>query len=391
MGRRKKRTHGEGTIYQRSDNKYWVAQITIDGKRYTFTGKDRDEVLTKLQQMQVAYRRGEFIAPEKTTVADWLRQWLDVYKKPTVSQNTYQSYKNTIEKHVVPSIGEIQLQKLRPIHLQSLYAKLCENGMTRTAALAHAVIRQALGQAVEEGLIHKNVADSIDAPRWKPGKARVLSAEEMVRFLEAAADHPLYPAIALEAFTGMRRGEVLGLQWRDIDFDNGVAYVNKALVEVWGKKQLSTPKTENSARIVPIPEPILELLKEHRRNQEKAYEVFGWEEMPDFVFTTSNGTPIQPRNYNRVFQQICKKAGLEGVTPHTLRHTWATRLLEAGIPPRAVQELLGHASASTTEDIYSHVLPGFRRMVMGEISKLVGRLLQFCCNSSDKVAKSEGM
>ncbi|WP_051585997.1 tyrosine-type recombinase/integrase [Caldanaerobius polysaccharolyticus] len=387
MGRRKKRTHGEGSIYQRSDDGRWVAQITVNGKRYTFSGKDREEVLQRLQEAQADRLHGEFVPRNKLTLAEWLETWLNIYKKPSISESTYRCYSNTIRNHIVPHIGNIKLQQLTPLHLQELYADLHKRGLLRTATLAHLVLYMSLEQAAIERKIPKNVAKLVEAPKWKAPKAKALEVEDLQRFLQAASNYSLYPAIVLEATTGMRRGEVLGLRWEDINFDKGVIYIRQALVEIGGKIRIHPTKTESGARAMPVPQPVLELLREHRRHQEEAATVLGWDKVPELVFTTSKGTPIHPRNYNRTFQTICKKTGLEGVSPHILRHTFATRLLEADIQPRIAQEFLGHADATTTEVIYHHVLPGLKRQVMGKINDITEKLLQFRCNNGENATE----
>lgn len=380
----KKRTHGEGTIYQREDDGRWVAQIRVNGKRYTYSNKDREAVLRWLQEKQAAVLRGEFVPPSDITIEMWLKEWLEIYKKPNISENTYRSYAGVIHNHIIPSLGNVPLQRLRPIHLQDLYNRLQQEGKARTAAIAHIVLHSALGQATKESIITKNVAELVEAPKHRAPKSHALTVEEVQRFLEAASTHAYYPAIVLSAVTGLRRSEVLGLRWQDINFEEGMLYIRQAVIDYRGKVIIRPTKTESGARTVPVPSFVLDLLKEHRQAQEEAARILGWDEVPELVFTSSKGTPINPRNYNRAFTEICKKAGLEGVSPHVLRHTFATRLLEAGVNPRIAQELLGHAQASTTMNIYSHVLPGLKRQVIQQVEEIAAKSLPKRCQTNEK-------
>lgn len=204
---------------------------------------------------------------------------------------------------------------------------------------------------------------------------RVLTQEEQRKFLETVREHELYPAFLFSLFTGVRRGELLGLKWEDIDFENQTVEIRRTVIRVKdyekkGRTKLlfSTPKTETSKRVIPLLDFLVTMLKQHKKNQEIVKK--NSEDYVDnhLVFPTKKGTLIDPTNYNRSLARVLKNSGLEGVTPHTLRHSFATRCLEGGASLKALQQFLGHSSILLTGNVYSHALPDYKRQ---EIQKLL--------------------
>jgi integrase len=197
-----------------------------------------------------------------------------------------------------------------------------------------------------------------------------------MRLIEAAKGERLYAAIVLALSTGLRRGELLALKWEDVDFENKLLYVRRNLVTIRNQEGRTktrnveqSPKTKTSNRILPLSDELIDLLKEHQRKQEEDKTTFG-EGYQDngFVFCTTKGTPISPRNFSRFVARIAEKAGLKGVSPHTLRHTFATRLAELGVYPTVVQKLLGHATVDVSMEVYSHVFPDVERDAIENLS-----------------------
>lgn len=314
--------------------------------------------------------RQEFVEPTKVTVGEWLDIWLNEYKKPNLRPTTWESYEELIRIHIKPAIGRMPLRELRPEHLQKLYNdKLKEGKSPRTVRYVHSLIHQALKQAVKSRLAARNAAEATEPPRQVKREARFLAPEEESRFLSALGRDRLGPAILTLLGTGLRRGELLGLTWRDVDLENGVLRVRENLVELRKGPRRQEPKSEASRREVPLPRLVAEALRRHKERMEREGSY-----RPDGpVFCTSKGTEIHPRNFNRKFEQLRKRAGLEGVSPHVLRHTFATRLLELGQDLKVVQELLGHSQISVTADTYAHVTERLKRQAADRLDEHLAR------------------
>jgi integrase len=378
MARTKKRANGEGTVYQRADG-LWVAQMVVrsTGKRRSFYGRTQKDVLQKLKAAQAEETSGTYIEPSKITVAEWLDTWLKTYKKHDLRQTTWDCYEMLVRRYIVPAIGSVRLQQLQPQMLQQLYNDVLAKGKSRrTAALIHTVIHAALDQAVQNQVVQRNAAEAAHPPRQEKQERRCLSSEETMRLIEAAKGERLYAAIVLALSTGLRRGELLALKWEDVDFENKLLYVRRNLVTIRNQEGRTktrnveqSPKTKTSNRILPLSDELIDLLKEHQRKQEEDKTTFG-EGYQDngFVFCTTKGTPISPRNFSRFVARIAEKAGLKGVSPHTLRHTFATRLAELGVYPTVVQKLLGHATVDVSMEVYSHVFPDVERDAIENLS-----------------------
>ncbi|MGB9866751.1 MAG: tyrosine-type recombinase/integrase [Bacillota bacterium] len=326
---------------------------------------DAEELLT---QLLTELKQGTYVEPNKITVAEWLNTWLHEYKRLELRPTTWESYEVIIRNHLVPAVGALLLQDLRPEHLQKLYNEKADAGLSaQTIHHIHKVIHGALKQAVKNKLVRHNVSEAVTLPRIKRREIKTLTPEEQARFLEVLVADRLGPAFLLLLGTGMRRGELLGLRWQDVDLDEGTVCIRRELV--WTKEGpvLQEPKTEKSHRLVPLPVPVWEALRRHKARME-AEGNYG---PSAFVFCTSNGNYIIPRNFNRKFYELCRKAGIEGVNLHALRHTFATRLLEQGENIKVVQELLGHSKISTTADIYSHVVMEVKRQAVSRLDNLL--------------------
>jgi len=372
-----KRGNGEGCISKRKDGT-WCAVITVgrkpDGKlkQKFFYGKTRQEVAEKLNKALNELRQGTFVEATAVTVESWLKTWLEEYKRPKLRLTTFESYRIMAECHIVPAIGHIKLKDLRPEHLQHLYNEKLKAGLSpRTVRYIHLVVHSALKQALKNQLVYRNVAEATELPADKKKEARALTLEEMDRFLNALEGDRLKAAFVTLLGTGLRRGELLALKWDNVNLKEGIIAVKENLV--WIAKKgfvFQPPKTEKSKRVVPLPDDVLAELKRHKvRQAEEKLKIGAAYQDNGLVFCTEIGTPIIPRNFERKYKALLKKAGLTGVKLHSLRHTYATRLLELGENLKVVQELLGHSRISVTADIYSHVSPELKR---GAAAKLNG-------------------
>ena len=371
----KKRGHGEGTIYQRSDGR-WAAQVSIgidaEGKpkRVTYYGKTRKEVQAKLDKARTEIQTGIFAEPSKGTFGAWLNRWLDVYKKPNIRPGSYANYEHVIRAHIIPSLGNIMLQALRADTLQDFYNQKVKTGrLDGTGGLApsmirliHKIVSGCLKQAVKNRLITYSPAEGVLLPKMDKIEMSVLSREQVGQYLDAAKGHGLFPAFLLEMSTGLRKGELLGVRWQDIDFKAKTLNVRQTLYRVRLVKegrselQLGEPKTAKSKRTIPLLPSVLMELKSHKvRQAEKKLFLQEAYQDNDLVFSTALGKPICPTSLQEVHKRILKKAGLPDVRFHDLRHTFATLMVEEKEDPKVLQEMLGHSKLATTYDTYVKV------------------------------------
>lgn len=388
--KRERRGKGEGSIYQREKDGLWIGQITIgygvDGKqkRKTFTGKTRDEVQQKIYEAVHQQYTGTFIATDKVTVGEWLDNWLEVHKKEQLRPTTYESYEMLLRVHVKPVIGGIKLQKLQITNLQKMfndfYRKGHKNGgglSDRTIKYIHTILKAALQQAVNEQLILRNPADFVTLRSVNRPEVEPLTQEEANKFLGMLKNHRNFAAYYLAIMTGMRRGEILGLRWKDIDFKTGTLKINQCLVQVKDEKgkyvrTFQPPKTQKSQRTIPLTDDIIKVLKAHkvRQNEEKMKNRKTYEDN-GLVFCSEEGKPLWPRNFIRQYSKLLKDAGIPHRKFHALRHTCATLLLEAGEELKNVQELLGHEKISTTADIYTKALDSAKRKAISKMQSII--------------------
>ncbi len=361
----KRRGHGEGSIYQRKDGR-WCAAVTVGRdaggrlKRRYLYGATRREVQQALTKLLVDRQNGVDIVPASQTLGQFLVRWLEDTVRPTAARNTYGNYALIVRKHIVPVLGEVPLAKLTPQQCQRLYRQMQDKGLTRTVRLVHAVLHRALGQAAKWGLVPRNVADLVDAPRVPRKEQRPLDPEELASFLQAARGDRLYALYVVAVATGLRMGEVLGLRWEDLDLDRGSMNVRRSLQWFNDGPHLADLKTAKSRRTIILPPVALDALRAHRDAQVAERRVAGaaWREH-GLVFTTGIGTPLNPSGVrNRSFHRVLARAGLPRIRFHDLRHTMATLMLHHGENPKVVQEMLGHSTIQMTMDTYAHVITG---------------------------------
>lgn len=364
-----RRGHGEGSIYPRKDGR-WAASITVEGhKRKTYYGKTRREVQEQLKVALREQQQGMLINTPQQTIAQYLTQWLE-NQQSAIRPRSFERYEQLVRLHILPDLGRVSLEKLTPQRVQALYTCKVKNGLSQTTVgMIHTVLHKALGDAVRWGLVARNVCDAVSPPRRDRYEIQPLTVEQVKQLLTAAKGHPLEALIVLALTTGMRRGELLGLKWQDINLLNGTLQVRRILTRSHGNRYVEAePKTEKSRRSIVLPSITVEVLKQHKARQEEARQLAGrtWQEK-NLVFCSSAGTPLNPSKVLERFKSLLKQAGLPGIRFHDLRHSNATMLLGMGVHPKLVQELLGHNQISMTMDIYSHVLPTMQRDVMDKL------------------------
>jgi integrase len=369
-----KRGNGEGSIYQRKSDGKWVGSITLENsKRKVFYGKTRKEVQEKLRVAQNELKQGILVPGSRQTVEQYLGEWLKVHKQ-LVRPRTYERYEAIIRLHLVPTLGKLPLQKLTAQHLQRLYAEKLESGLSSTTVAAiHNMLHTALDNAIKVSILTRNVCEMVSPPRKVHKEMTPLTLEQVRKLIDAARGHPQEALFTLALATGMRRGELLGLKWQDINLEKGVLQVRRALTRMptgLGYEE-TEPKTKKSRRsIVLAPFAIVALMK-HQARQLKMKLVAGdaWEEH-DYVFCSPIGKHLNPGNDVLVqLKKLLKKAGLPDIRFHDLRHSTATLLLSNGVHPKVVQEILGHSEISMTLDTYSHVLPTMQQEAISKLNE----------------------
>ncbi|MBF6613856.1 MAG: site-specific integrase, partial [Chloroflexi bacterium] len=307
------------------------------------------------------------------TLGQFLATWLEDSVRPTVRPKTYDSYAQVVRLYIEPELGRVQLGKLTPQQIQHLLNKLLKMGLApRTVRYCHAILKMALGRAYKWSLVPRNVAQLVDAPRSLRYEMRSLTPEEARVFLTTVRGDRLEALYSVAIALGLRQGEALGLRWEDVDMDKCTLRVRYALQRIDGKPQLVEPKTQKSRRTIFMPQVTVNALRTHRIRQLEERLAAGerWKES-GLVFTSTIGTPLDPRNAFRSFQDALQRAGLPHIRFHDLRHTCASLLLAQGVHPRVVMEALGHSQISLTMDTYSHVIPALQKEAADRMDALL--------------------
>lgn len=323
---------------------------------------------------------GSYVMPDRLTFGDWLRNsWLPM-TETRVKPSTFHSYRRNLEIHVLPVLGSRPLQQLTPLMLNALYSKLQSEGSgnrllsAKTVRYIHTTIHKALEDAVDAGVLAKNVAERAKPPRPSrraTGKVGSWEAHELAQFLESVKDERVYAVWRLAAMTGMRRGEILGLRWADVDLGAARLSVRQAAVAVAYAVIESTPKSHN-ARVIDLDRETVELLRAYRQQQLAERAEWGADYIDhDLVAAKENGTPIHPHSFSQTFERLIKRAGVRMIRLHDLRHTHATLALKAGVPVKVVSERLGHESPAFTLKQYAHVIPGMQAAAAAVVADLI--------------------
>jgi integrase len=361
----KRRGRGEGSIFRREDGT-WCASITLgvlngQRRRKDVYGKTRKEVVEKLQALQRAHAAGMTFS--KLTVKAFLEQWLEQTVKRKNRVRTYDKYAQDIEHHLTPALGHHQLAKLTPSHVQALLNQLEDAGLShRSIRNVRAVLRCALNQALRFGYVTRNVATLVDVPGGVTFQPVPIDEAQAQRLIEATRGHRFEVLFRFALGLGLRKGEILGLRWEDVDLAAATMRISGSLQRQRGKLERSATKTDASIRTIALPPTLLAMLRKHRERQEQLRIVARRWTDSGLVFTSSVGTAIEPSDLSREFKKVLKQAGLpENLRFHDLRHACATLLIVMGVHPRVVMEILGHSQIGTTMNIYAHVLPRVQR------------------------------
>ncbi|KLU61474.1 tyrosine recombinase XerD [Peptococcaceae bacterium CEB3] len=375
----KKKSNGEGTIYKRKDGT-WMGQVTAGRnpetgklKRITFYGKTRKEVAEKVYEAQDKVNKGIFVDPSKMLLKEWMDIWTEQYVKKKNRPSTWRAYETFIRNRIIPELGDYRLSKLEPYQIQQFYNSLktvprLDNKegtiSPTTIARIHAILHKCLVDARRNKLIFWNPADETDRPPIETPETEILSSEEMDIFLQKIMDYRYFAGYLLSIGSGLRPGEVLALKWSNINLKEQTVTIEQTLSRVLDEDPETANKTKiiaqdtktpKSKRTLALARRLAVALRLHRIKQAKEKSLAGDQYTDnDYVFATATGGCVEYRNFYRSFQACLKKCGIRPVKLYSLRHTFATRLLEDGEDIRVIQELLGHTDIRTT-NIYTHV------------------------------------
>lgn len=372
----RKRANGEGSIYQLPDG-LWVGQVVIGRSAETgdiikkhIYGRDQGEVVEKKNALLLQARGIIQLDPDTVTVQNWVDHYLTEYAKIRVRENTYASYRWMLKRYIEPHLGLIRLGKLRSIQIQSMVNKILAGGCSaRTAEYAFSVLRAAIRQAMKEEILLRDPTLAVCLPKKKRREIQPLTELQWVLLLNASEKESpqFYAELLVEWATGLRRSELIGLKWSDIDMKTGTVTVNRAVMNGEHGPTLGETKTDASRRTLALPPTVIAELKRQRARQAaQRLKSKVWQKN-DFVFPSSVGTAQEPSVISRTFARIATAVGLKGFSFHKLRHDHASRLVMAGIHVKKIQAQLGHSNISITMDTYSHLAPNAR----DEISALL--------------------
>lgn len=367
MRKNTRNAKGSGTIRKRN-NGMWEARYTPGrdsrGRQIqrSVYGATQDEVRQKLTAVLNSIDQKTYIEPNKTTLAEWLRHWLEEYAKDSTKPHTYDHYVAICENHIIPALGSIKLQAVTTSHLQRLYRDLLheKNLSAKTVRNIHAVIHPALQQAVKERYIADNPADDCVLPRYVKPKIKPLEDEDVRAFLSEIKGHRFENLLCLTLFSGARQSEVLGLTWDCVDFDRSSILIDKQLqkIKVSDDKSeyvLVSTKTDKE-RVNTLSPYVMKCLANQKAWQDECKEQAGsvWNNPMNLVFTNELGEHLAHVTVYKHFKAIARKIGLPDARFHDLRHTFAVISFESGDDVKTVQENLGHSKANTTLDVYTH-------------------------------------
>ncbi len=366
----KRRSNGEGNIRKRKDGRWegrYTAGINPENGKQIFKnmlGKTQAEVKEKLKNALADSQRLDLAKQGKYTVGTWMDAWFENVAKIKVRPSSHQTYRGYIDNHIKPNIGNIPLEKLTTMELQKLYRKLLTSGRVerieaekhpkglsaKTVRNIHQVISSAMDFAIAQRIILENPCKAVALPKLEHKEMQTIPAEQLQAFLSEAKATGVYEMYYIELATGLRRGELLGLKWEDIDMKQGIIRVRRQVSRIDGKIVEAPLKTKNSYRAVTISPQAVEVLKAQKAKTSDEY-----------VFPSPNGGPISPDSVNNMLHRVLDRAGIPRVRFHDVRHSYAVASIRSGDNIKTVQENLGHATAAFTLDVYGHVTEQMKR------------------------------
>lgn len=374
----KKRKRGDGSLHLRKDGR-WEGRYVVGHdekgrpKTKNVLAKTKGECAAKLKALKESLKGLELERPRgEVTFGIWMDRWYQTYCKPAIKPKTQADYENRIYQHIIPELGHTPLSQLTQSDLQQFYHRLKQGGRLlraeqygpglsdRMVKSCHVACRMALDKAVADGLILKNPAANCKAPATHPREMSVLTGEEIQRLLIQAKEDGCYELLLLELSTGLRRGEILALQWDDLDFQTGALRVERQVQRIRGELVVSEPKTRTSSRSVILPAPLLKVLKQYRKTC-----ISRWM----FPSPKKADSPLDPAAVRKKLAAVLERAGCKRVRFHDLRHTFATNALEHGMDIKTLSAIIGHVSSATTQNVYAHVTDEMRQKAADHIDR----------------------
>ena len=382
----KRRANGEGNLRKRKDGR-WEGRYTAGRDPETgkaiyknVLGKTQAEVKAKLKQAIEQAKGLDAARAGQYMVGQWMEVWFEHYAKIKVRPSSHQTYRGYIDNHIKPNIGKIQLEKFTSLDLQKFYKKLLEKGRVdriesrkqskglsaKTVRNIHQIISSAMKLAQEQKLIASNPTEGCALPRLEHREMQTLPVEQLQSFLREAKDSGVFELYYLELVTGLRRGELLGLKWEDVDLERGDLRVRRQVARINGEVVEAPLKTKNAYRTLPLAEDTIDVLKA----QKKKTGASPW------VFPSPTGGPVSPDSVLHMLHRVLKRAGLPRTRFHDLRHTFATLALQNGVDVKTVSGMLGHFSAGFTLDTYAHVTTASQRQAARTMGRILSGTLQ---------------
>lgn len=368
----------KGRVIKRKGAKNYtiILQLGLDpatGKRkqkWIAMGTSKREAEQYMTKLIHELDTGSYVRPNKETLGEYIDSWFQNHQA-NISPTTAQSYVNLIKNHIKPGLGHIPLTALTPEHLQRFYSSKLKDGRldgkgalsNRTVRYLHCTLHRAFKVAVMQGKLYRNPADAVESPKDTRREMHTMDEVDMHLLLETARSTPYYALFYLSLFTGMRRSELLGLRWCDVDLVLSQLSVTRTLHLLNnGDMYIGDPKSAKGKRLIALSPSTVTVLKEHKGAEIKRRLELSKRPLKDQdpVFTRNDGSPLKPASVTQAWRIIARKAGIGGIRLHDARHTHASFMLKAGTHPKIVQERLGHASIRITLDTYSHVAPGLQ-------------------------------
>ena len=353
----RRRGNNEGSIFKRRDGR-WVGEVSMNGRRITKYAKTQKECRDWVNETLGKIEHGLTFDGAQLTLSQYMESWLSG-KSLARRASTVRNYRRYMNLYILPALGRMKVQSILPAHIRQLYMRMQHEGRgARTIQLVHVTLHCAFSQAVKEGLVGYNPMEAVERPKVETKRYEIFTENQARVFIKTVKGHPLEALFFLALTTSMRKGEVLGLMWTDVDWEKSVLRVERQLQPVsFVGGALVPTKTKAGRRTIKIGKGAIALLKEHREKQELQKALAGdrWKEH-GMIFTTSIGTYIDQTKVSRAFKQILQQAGLPDIRFHDLRHTSISILLDNGTPVNTVQSRAGHSKASVTTDIYGHAM-----------------------------------
>ncbi len=384
----KRRPSGDGLVRKRADGR-WEGRIVVGHKengnpiyRSVFAEKQSD-LMPRLNELKMQYAGVELTEESSITLGEWLKRWLDEYKKPILRPSTYSGYGKDIENHILPYLGAKKLTQLKTTDIQKHYNRLLESGRMNnngkgkglsnaTVRGIHMVLREALDSAVREGLIPRNPADGTSPPKIYRKEKQVLTKDQLESFMKLIEnDEVWYDFFYTEIITGMRQGEICGLRWEDFDEAKGTLRVARSVDFVHKELVVGETKTDDGKRTIYLPDSLRRLLAERKKGA-----------VSEWIFPNllRPELPLDPSKAYRHFKKLLEIGELPDIRFHDLRHTFTSHAANSGIAPKTLSEIVGHSKASFTLDTYAHVTGDMQKnaanIVTNYITDILGKELK---------------